>query len=117
VLFDSELFDLRFQRRRRNPEFRRSPARASDLSATLHQGRFDQALFLILERLWQWISSIRAQWSLVRQPRLVYRKRIATAQDDRTLDNVLQLANVARPLGIHRNLAEKDGAGVRQFAF
>jgi alpha/beta hydrolase family protein len=34
---------------------------------------------------------------LVRQPRHVDRKRLATARDDRPLDNILQLANVAEP--------------------
>src|ERR1700750_1688138 len=97
ALLDLQLFDLRFQRRRRDSELGGCPARSSDPSLTLGQGCFDHLLFLTLQSVWERTRPVWTEGPLAREPRLVDRKRLAAAQDDRSLDDVLPFANIARP--------------------
>jgi hypothetical protein len=59
---------------------------AGPLSSTLGQGRLDHLFLLILQSVSERTRPIRAERRLAREPRLVDRKRLAAAEDDRSLD-------------------------------
>src|SRR5262249_54018519 len=88
---------LRLQRRRWNTEPGSSPASSRHLSSTLRQSGLDHFFLLILQRRGEWPRPVRAKRRLSREPRFVNRKRIADAEDDGTLYDVLQLADVPGP--------------------
>src|SRR5215470_18037643 len=95
---DLKLLNLPVQRRGWNSEFRRGSIGPGNSSLAFSQGRFDDFFLLILEGLLQWAWSLCTAWRLAGQPSLFDPKCIAAAENHRSLDNILQFANVARPL-------------------
>src|SRR4051794_4372229 len=95
VFLDLQLLDFRVQRRSGNSEFRCSTFWASDFPLALSQCGFNNFSFLILEsvcqRAWQFLPG----WLSAGQPSLFDPKRIATAQDHRSLNDVLEFTDIS----------------------
>src|SRR5947208_983480 len=97
MLVDAQASYLRLERRARDPEAGCGAGRAGDPAATFGQGRFNHFPFLVCERSGQGSGAGAPCQGLVLQPAFVHRKRIAVAQNRRSLDDVLQFADISRP--------------------
>src|SRR5687768_596630 len=97
ALLDFQQLHFRLQRRRRDPEFGGGAIWPRDFSPALGQSGFDHLPLLILKGSRQPTCRLRPPWLLDHQPRFVDRKRFVAAEDERPLDDVLQLTNIARP--------------------
>src|ERR1700722_10444771 len=94
---DLQLLDFRVQRRSGNSEFRCRTLWASDFPLAFSQCGFNDFSLLILEsvcqRAWQLLPGrLRAS-----QPSLFDAKGLPTAQNYRSLNDVLQLTDISRP--------------------
>src|SRR5262245_45755814 len=97
ALFYPELLDLGLERRSRNTELRSRSARPGHFAFALRQRSFDHLFLLSLQRCRERARPLAAKRGPTRQPCFVDRERVAGTQDDRSLDDVLELANVAGP--------------------
>src|SRR5207247_6509175 len=93
---DVQVADFPLERLARNAELRRRAARAGYPSLRLLERRFDQHLLTVGQGGYG--RAVRWRARLAREPRLIDHERLALTQDDRTLDHVLELAHVARPV-------------------
>src|SRR5258708_2702739 len=99
ILVDSQRPHLRFQRRSRYSQLAWSPCGSRNAPTGIFQGTINHVLLLheesprelnLLFRLW-------CQHRPLGQPAFVDRENLRFAKDHRTLDDVLQFANVSRP--------------------
>jgi len=98
ILVDLQGSNLRLQCRPRDPQLGGGPLRTEYLAATLPQRSLDYVLFLRLQSLVQFGLVCRLRWNrLGQQPGLVDRKILCFAHDDRSLNHVLQFADVPWP--------------------
>src|SRR5437660_6261976 len=96
-LIDSEGRNLGIQGLPGNPEFRRGTEWAGDATFRLPQRHFDHLSFPVSEASVQGLRGGRRPRWLMPEPGLVDGERIAVTEDDGPLDDILQLANIARP--------------------
>src|SRR5438132_3715754 len=99
VPLDSQLFDLRFERLPGYAQLGRSTGGPPDDTLRLSERVLDRFSFMFdkvsdqgttrRKRVW------RHHW---RKPGVIYCKGLPVAQNHRTLDHILQLAHVARPV-------------------
>ena len=98
ILVDLQGSNLRLQCRSRDPQLGGGPRRTEYLAATLPQRSLDHVLFLRLQSLVKFGLVCWLRWSrLGQQPGLVDRKILCFAHDERSLNHVLQFANVTWP--------------------
>src|SRR3984885_5031965 len=97
VFLDPQLLDFRVQRRAGNSEFRCRTFWAGNFPFTFRKSRFNNFFFLILESVWQRTWQLLPSCLLAGQPSLIDPKSVAAAQDHRSLNDVLQLADISRP--------------------
>src|SRR5580704_5560272 len=98
ILVDLQGSNLRLQCRSCDPQLGGGPRRTEYLAATLPQRSFDHVFFMRLQSLVQF--GLVCWWRLNRlgqQPGLVDREILCIAHDERSLNHVLQFANVTRP--------------------
>ena len=79
VFLDSELLDLRIQRRRRNAELRGRPVRTCDFASALSKSGFNDLLLLTLQNARHLCRRSQRGWMLSREPRFVDRERSPSA--------------------------------------
>ena len=94
VFLDLQLLDFRVQRRAGNSEFRCRTFWACNFPFTLRKSRFNKFSLLILESVWQRTWQLLPSCLLAGQPSLFDPKSVAAAQDHRSLNDVLQLADI-----------------------
>jgi hypothetical protein len=79
VFLDSELLDLRIQRRRRNAELCGRPVRTCDFASALSKSGFNDLLLLTLQNARHLCRRSKRAWMLSREPRFVDRERSPSA--------------------------------------
>src|SRR6266516_7798417 len=93
---DVQVADFPLERLARNAELRRRAVRAGNPAERLLERGFDQRLLTV--RQGGHGRAVRRLALLAREPRLIDHQRLALTQHDGTLDHVLELAHVARPV-------------------
>src|SRR6266699_538968 len=93
---DVQVADFPLERLARNAELRRRAARAGNPAERLLERGFDQGLLTV--RQGGHGRAVRRLALLAREPRLIDHERLPLTQHDGTLDHVLELAHVARPV-------------------
>src|SRR5258706_11970992 len=98
VPVDPEVLDLPVECRTGNPEPRGRAVRPRDAPLPLLERGFDDFPLAVLETRAQPAGAPRTRSGAGREPSLVDPERLSGAQDHRPLDDVLKLADVARPI-------------------
>src|SRR6266850_8133711 len=93
----AELSNSRIQRRTRNSEPGGRAIRPSNFSVAFRQSLFDDFLFVTLEGVGE-STRLRTAHGLAREPRPLDGERVVIGEDHRSLNNILQLTNIAWPV-------------------
>src|SRR5512133_2991825 len=97
VLVDAQRSDLGFQRRRGEPELRGGPRGPGYASLGLGERRLDHRPLSCAELVGERLLSVVRSRGPAREPGLVEGEGLRVGEDDRALDDVLQLADVPGP--------------------
>src|SRR6266536_2204545 len=97
ILVNLQRSDLRFQGRGRNAQLGCRTRRPRYSASGLSQGSLNYLPLLRYRPLGQGLARRLCQNRLRRQPTLLYREGLRITDDDRPLDDILELSNVTRP--------------------
>src|SRR5246127_491464 len=98
IFVDSQALNFRVKGWSWKPQFRCRTTWTRDAAPSFCQGGLNHFFFLPLQRAIKPDCRNSELWRLPFEPRLVYAKNVAVAQDHSSFNYVLQFANVAWPL-------------------
>src|SRR5216684_5003377 len=93
-----ELLDFQIQCRPRNSELGCRPARPRNFAFAFRKSRLNEFLLIALHGLCQTPRRFRARCVLAGKPGLIDPEGIPRAKDDTSLNDILQLTDIARPI-------------------